>query len=101
MQRREPPREIRQPGRPQYSLRALLRATSCVCLLSAIPGFWPAVILFALGLAAFLLPGISILAGLVLAQCLMYAVWKRALKLKSGWLASDDPCFQVQVIERK
>jgi hypothetical protein len=37
----------------------------------------------------------------VLAQCLMYAVWKRALKLKSGWLASDDPCFQVQVIERK
>jgi hypothetical protein len=68
-------------------------------MLSAIPGFWPAVIMFAALTAVFLLPAAGILAGLVLVQLAVYWASNR-LRTLAVVSAPDDPCYQVQTIDR-
>jgi len=87
------------PKRDSHSYRRLFRVISCLCMLSAIPGFWPAVITFAFALAAFLIPSVGILAGLMVMQVAVYAAFKRLGAF--GIAGHDDPCYQAQIIDRR
>jgi hypothetical protein len=69
-------------------------------MLSAIPGFWPAVIALGVLAAALLLPGLSILAGLVLVQFAAYRVGRYMTALRVAVPHGDERHFQAQVIKR-
>ena len=89
---------------PQFSLRSVLRATSCVGILSTIPGFWPTVLAFAAFVSLLLLPAAGILLGLIALQFPLYLTWKRlcAFQFPAATDAScgDDSCYRRQLIER-
>jgi hypothetical protein len=100
MKSRAVAKEIDSQSGRQFFLRRLLRAASCLCMLSAIPGFWPAAILFALIVTAFLIPGAGILAALIVVQLAVYSAFKR-LRGFGVAFAHDDPCYQAQTINRR
>jgi hypothetical protein len=100
---------LKQPERRQFSLRGLLRTTSCVCVLSAVPGFWPAIVTLVVGFALFLLPALGILVMLMLAQAGVYVTWHRAAVRRAPSRnpagqnppRNDEAYFRAQVIQRR
>jgi len=97
--------KVQQPSRRQFSLRGMLRTVSCVCVLSAIPGFWPAALALGIALALFMLPGLGILLMLMLAQASVYAAWQRAAVRRAPSRNSagqnEDAHFCAQIIQRR
>ena len=94
-----------QPSRRQFSLRGMLRTVSCICVLSAIPGFWPAALALGIALALFMLPGLGILLMLMLAQAGVYVACQRAAvrrtPLRTPGVQNEDAHFRAQVIQRR
>jgi hypothetical protein len=105
----DPNPRLKQPERRQFSLRGLLRTTSCICVLSAVPGFWGAIVTLVVGFTLLLLPALGILLTLMLAQAGLYVAWQRAAVRREPSQnpagqnppRNDEAYFRAQVIQRR
>ena len=74
-------------------------------MLSAVPGFWPAVIVLSTALLALLLPGLAVLAGLIALQLPAYLAWKRVtwrrvIAAQTRHAPIEEIFFRVRTISR-